>query len=118
VNSKCLILTHVQEVLLTELLKLNLMELCQFPPVVPPVPSPTGAPGTPTNVIAAVGYFAQINILWETADNTATSHLIERSTDGIIWHAIGKTSGIDNSFTDEGVYDNIKYQYRVTFPKR
>jgi hypothetical protein len=71
-------------------------------------PSP---PAAPTNVIATAATSTSVSLTW-TAVSGATSYAVYRSANNSTYSMVGTAA--TNSFTDNGVFSNTAYLYKVT----
>lgn len=76
------------------------------------VPYPARYAVTPSAVIVTRVGDNQFVIEW-TRGSTYTSVVVQRSTDGGAWQAVGQPTGNPASFTDTTTLPNHKYDYRV-----
>ena len=70
-------------------------------------------PAAPSAFSIAALSSSQIQLNWTASMSTATSQLIQRSTDGINFTTIATVPSLLNSYTDTNLAGSTKYFYRV-----
>ncbi len=71
------------------------------------------APAAPAGLTAAAASATSVNLAWTAPMSTATSQLVQRSTDGVNFTTIATVPPLLNSFTDTGLTSGQLYYYRV-----
>jgi len=71
----------------------------------------TGPPGTPTNLVASTADNIMVNLTWNASTGVVDGYRVERSIDGVIFVAIGTTTG--TTYNDATALQGIPYWYRV-----
>lgn len=70
-------------------------------------------PAAAANLTAVGTSTTSIALSWTAAYSTATSQVIQRSTDGVNFTTLATVSPLVNTFTDTGVTNSQKFYYRV-----
>jgi len=68
---------------------------------------------TPTNLTATPLSSNSIKLSWDHVDSNATSIVISRSTDGLIYTGLTSVSSSNTSFTDSTCSPDTKYWYKI-----
>lgn len=71
------------------------------------------APAAPTSLTATAASSTSVNLTWTAPMSTATSQLIQRSTDGVNFTTIATVPPLLNGFADSGLISGQVYYYRV-----
>jgi len=71
----------------------------------------TGAPGAPTNLVASTADNITVDLTWNVSTGVVDGYRVERSADGVIFAAIGTTTG--TTYNDAAVSQGLPYWYRV-----
>ncbi|MDB5325769.1 MAG: hypothetical protein JWM57_1338 [Phycisphaerales bacterium] len=79
------------------------------------ISAPLGAalPVSPSGLVAAAASSSQVNLSWTNNAPSATSFVIERSTDGLTFAQIGTVTGTVQAYSDQAVGGGTSYTYRV-----
>ena len=72
-----------------------------------------GLPVAPASLTAAAVSASQINLLWADQSSDETGFIVERSTDGVTWGAVGSVGANVQSYASTGLQPETKYYYRV-----
>src|SRR6185503_19057528 len=75
--------------------------------VLPPPPT------APTNLVAAVATYSQINLSWADISTNETGFLIERSTNNLDFAQIASVGAGVTAWSDTGLIPGTLYYYRV-----
>ena len=78
-----------------------------------PTPEPITAPTAPDELTATVLNKNKVRLIWNDRSNNETAFVIERSTDGVNWTFLARTSA-DVSTYDDAVNTSKAYHYRVS----
>ncbi len=73
------------------------------------IPAPAAASGLTVSPAAA----SQLTLNWTAPSSTATSQIIQRSTDGVNFTTIAVVPALLNTYTDTGLTSGTTYTYRV-----
>ena len=72
-------------------------------------------PAVPASLAATAVSSSQIHLTWRESQGTATSFMVERSTDGVNFSPLSTLDGTAASFTDaSGLNPAITYSYRLS----
>ena len=71
------------------------------------------APAAPSTLTVSPAAASQLTLNWTAPSSTATSQLIQRSTDGVNFTTVAVVPPLLNSFTDTGLTSGATYTYRV-----
>ena len=74
-----------------------------------------GPPGAPTNLLASTGDNITVNLTWNASTGVVEGYRVERSTDGVIFAAIGTVGPTVTTYTDADptLMQGLTYYYRV-----
>ncbi|MGO8055853.1 fibronectin type III domain-containing protein, partial [Rhizobium leguminosarum] len=73
----------------------------------------TNAPLAPTNIIAVITNSTQARLTWANNSTNESGFLIERSTDGVNFAAVGGAFANFTNSLDDGLNASTTYYYRV-----
>jgi len=68
---------------------------------------------TPTNLVVTPVSSNSIKLNWDQIDSNATSIVISRSVDGLVYTGIASISSSSTSYTDTGLSPNTNYWYKI-----
>ena len=71
------------------------------------------APAAPTGLSALPNSASSINLAWTAPDSTATSQLVQRSTNNSTYTTVATLSPLVNAYTDTGLTTSKTYYYRI-----
>ncbi|MGE5611845.1 MAG: fibronectin type III domain-containing protein [Bacillota bacterium] len=80
--------------------------------IVPGMAEIMAAPEAPTGLVARPMIQGRMRLLWNPSSD-ATGYIVERSSDGATWDAVGATMGTETWYTDRGLTPGKTYSYRV-----
>jgi PKD repeat protein len=72
-----------------------------------------GPPDTPVALAATAASASQINLSWVDGSSDETGFVVERSSDGLTWVAIGSVGANVQGYANTGLQADTKYYYRV-----
>ncbi len=71
------------------------------------------APAADSGLTVSPSASGQLTLNWTAPSSTATSQIIQRSTDGVNFTTIATVPALLNSYTDTGLTNGVTYTYRV-----